>query len=263
MCMALLNGYPASPDALCTLALTNYGHFTSMRVDGQHVRGLSRHLERLVRDCRTVFGAELDPGLVRQYVREAVGDKSGAFVVRVTILDPDLDIGHPAAAHNPHVLVTHRPAGALPLPPLRVKTVRYQRDVAQVKHTGLFGALHHRRAAQLAGFDDALFVGPDGLVSEGGTWNVGFIDSSGTVVWPEADVLPGVTMALLQALHARRHTVAPVPVGHLSRMRAAFATNTTIGVRAISAIGDTQLPTEHPVLAELRESFLALRGEQL
>ncbi|MFG2227893.1 aminotransferase class IV family protein [Streptomyces sp. NPDC048644] len=260
--MALLNGHPADPDALRTLALTNYGHFTSMRVDDQHVRGLSQHLERLVRDCRTVFGADLDPGVVRQYVRDAVGDKPGAFVVRVTILDPGLDIGRPAAANDPHVLVTHRPAGALPLPSLRVKTARYQRDFAQVKHTGLFGALHLRRDAQLTGFDDALFVGPDGLVSEGGTWNVGFVDANGGVVWPKADVLPGVTMALLQELHTR-HSVAPVPAGHLPQMQAAFATNTAIGVRSISAIDDTQLTTEHPVLVELRESFLALRGEQL
>lgn len=71
------------------------------------------------------------------------------------------------------------------------------------EEAGLFGALHHRRAAQLAGFDDALFVGPDGLVSEGGTWNVGFIDANGSVVWPKADVLPGVTMALFQQLHGR------------------------------------------------------------
>ncbi|TJZ56806.1 aminotransferase [Streptomyces piniterrae] len=259
--MALLDGHPADPDALRTLALTNYGHFTSMRVDDQHVRGLTRHLERLVSDCRTVFGADLDPDQVRRYVREAVGDKPGAFVVRVTILDPGLDIGNPAAANDPHVLVTHRPAGALPLPPLRVKTIRYQRDVAQVKHTGLFGVLHHRRAAQLAGFDDALFVDPDGRVSEGGTWNVGFIDANGHVVWPEADVLPGVTMALLQDLHA--HTVAPVAIDELPYMQAAFATNTTIGVRAISAVDDNELTAEHPVIVELRESFLTLRGEQL
>lgn len=39
-----------------------------------------------------------------------------------------------------------------------------------------------------------LFVGRDGCVSEGSTWNVGFVDQDGTVVWPRADVLPGVTM---------------------------------------------------------------------
>lgn len=260
--MAFLNGQPADSGALRTLALTNYGHFTSMRVDDQHIRGLTRHLQRLVRDCRSVFGADLDPDRVRQYVRDAVGEETGAFVVRVTILDPGLELGRPVDADDPHVLVTHRPAGSLPPPPLRVQTTCYQRDLAQVKHTGLFGVLHQRRAAQLDGFDDALFVNPaDSLVSEGGTWNVGFINETGGVVWPDADVLPGVTMALLQGLH--EHTVEPVPAGQLPYMQAAFAANTTIGVRAVSAIDDTELPTEHPTLGKLRDAFLALRGERL
>lgn len=33
------------------------GHFTSMRVEHQRVRGPSLHLDRLVRDCRRVFDA--------------------------------------------------------------------------------------------------------------------------------------------------------------------------------------------------------------
>ncbi|MFG2140358.1 aminotransferase class IV [Streptomyces sp. NPDC048650] len=259
--MALLNGHPADPDALRALALTNYGHFTSMRVDGRTARGLSRHLARLVGDCRTVFGAELDPDLVRRYLREAVGDRPGACVVRVTVLDPGLDIARPAAGADPHVLVTVRPAGALPPPPLRVRTVRHQREVARVKHTGLFGSLHQRRVAQLAGFDDALFVGPDGTVSEGPTWNVGFVRADGEVLWPRAEVLPGVTMGLLQELHG--HTVAPVAAAELPEMRAAFATNTTIGVRAIGAVDDTRLDTGDPVLAALRDSFAAVPGEPL
>ncbi|MFJ9849380.1 aminotransferase class IV [Streptomyces sp. NPDC101150] len=259
--MALLNGHPADPDALRALALTNYGHFTTMRVDGRRVRGLSRHLERLVRDCRTVFGAELDPAAVRGYVSEAVGDRTGACVVRVTVLDPGLDIGRPAAADDPHVLVGVRPAAPLPLPPLRVATVRHQREVASVKHTGLFGSLYRRRGAQRAGFDDALFVGPDGLVSEGPTWNVGFVAADGGVVWPRADVLPGVTMGLLRDAHG--HLVAPVAVGQLPSMRAAFATNTAIGVRAIGAVDEVRLDAAHPVLVTLRERYEAVRGERL
>lgn len=259
--MALLNGHPADPAAVRTLALTNYGHFTSMRVEDQRVRGFSRHLERLARDCRAVFGAALDPDRVRRYVRDAVGGRPGTFVVRVTVFDPALDIGRPVTADDPHVLVTHRPAGASPLPPLRVKTVRYQRELAHVKHTGLFGALHHRRVAQLDGFDDALFVGPDGLVSEGGTWNVGFVDADGGVVWPKADVLPGVTMALLQEVHP--HAVASVGAEELGRVQGAFATNTTIGVRTIGAIDDRRLSAEQSVLAELRRAYLGVRGERL
>ncbi|WP_394812929.1 aminotransferase class IV family protein [Streptomyces boetiae] len=257
--MMELNGRPADPESLKALALTNYGHFTSMRVDDQRVRGLALHLERLERDCRTVFGAQLDTARVREYVRRGVTGREGSFIVRVSVFDPALDMGHPSSPATPHILVTTRPTGPMPLPPLRVKTVPYVRDLPAVKHLGLFGTLHARRAAQLSGFDDALFAGPDGLVSEGGTWNVGFIDADGAVVWPKSEVLPGVTMALLQQHHA--HTTSPVTLSEAHGMRAAFATNTSIGVRVISAIDDTTLPTEHAVLASLRDVYMSLPGD--
>src|SRR6266540_2864338 len=44
-----LDGRPVDPAELATLALYNYGHFTSMRVDAGRVRGLTLHLDRLVR----------------------------------------------------------------------------------------------------------------------------------------------------------------------------------------------------------------------
>jgi hypothetical protein len=37
--MAELNGAPVTSDQLRALAMVNYGHFTSMRVDDQHIRG--------------------------------------------------------------------------------------------------------------------------------------------------------------------------------------------------------------------------------
>ncbi|MEV6682501.1 aminotransferase class IV family protein [Streptomyces erythrochromogenes] len=257
--MMELNGAPADLEAVKALALVNYGHFTSMRVDDQRVRGLSLHMERLQRDCRAVFATELDMDRVRECVRRAVVGHDGSFVVRVSIFDPALDMGHPSSAATPHVLVTSRPTGQLPMPPMRVKAVPYVRDVPAVKHIGLFGALHARRAAQLDGFDDALFYGPDDLISEGGTWNVGFIDREGSVIWPKAEVLPGVTMALLQQQH--EHTVTHVTREAAHGMQAAFATNTSIGVRAISTIDSTPFPTEHPVLAALREGYQAAPGD--
>lgn len=265
--MALLNGHPADPGALRALALGNYGHFTSLRVEDQRVRGLGRHLERLVRDCRAVFGTDLDPERVRRQLRAAVGDRTGAFVARVTVFDPGLDLGRPAAAKDPHILVTHRPAGPQPPAPLTVRAARYQREVPEVKHTALFGALHQRRAAQLAGFDDALFVDVHGRVCEGPTWNVGFVDADGAVLWPRADVLPGITMALLKDLHD--HTTAPVTAAGLSGMQAAFATNTAVGIRAITAIrapgtaDDIRYPPDHPLVTRLREAYSALPGERL
>lgn len=256
-----LDGRPVDPALLEKLALVGYGHFTSMRIDDLRVRGLARHLERLVRDCRTVFGEDLSPQRVQEYVRKAVDGTTGALVARVTVFDPGLELGRPADNGRPSVLVTTRSAGAIPPPPLRVAPVHYERDLPQVKHIGLFGALHARRQAQLVGADDALFHDSAGIISEGGTWNVGLI-RDGQVLWPAANVLPGVTMALLQQSD-HKHVSADISLDEARTAQAAFATNTTIGVRAISAIGDTELPTEDPMLRELQDAYLSQQGDLL
>lgn len=258
--MAQLNGAPATPADLQALALTNYGHFTSIRVDEGRARGLSLHLERLVRDCRTVFGAELDSGHVLNLAARAALGMTGSFVIRVTVFDPEINLGNPGANATPHILVTTRPVATAVQPPLRVQARTFLRELPAVKHTGLFAALHHRRAAQLDGFDDALFTDTEGTISEGGTWNIGFIDAHGHVVWPKADVLPGVTMTLLRRAH--EHAIAPVTL-ELTDIQAAFATNASIGVRPIAAIDDRELVAEHPVIATLHRAYAADPGEPL
>jgi branched-subunit amino acid aminotransferase/4-amino-4-deoxychorismate lyase len=260
--MAKLNERPATAEDLLPLALTSYGHFTSMRVDAHHrIRGLSLHMERLVRDSRIVFGTPVDTGRVRDLVGKALDGRDGPCVVRVTHFDPTVDMGHPEEATEPHIMVTVRPAGELPPPPLTALGVRYERDLPEVKHCGLFGALHARRTARLKGFHDALFLGPGNHVSEGGTWNLGFIDENGTIVWPKGPVLPSVTTALLQ--ERTEYKVAPVTLDEAKAMPVAFATNTSIGVRALSAIDDTPMAVEHPVLSALRETYLSVPGEEL
>ena len=258
--MAELNGIPIGLDQLQTLALTNYGHFTSMRVEDGRVRGLALHLERLARDCRAVFGVELDTDRVREFARRAA-PVGGAAVVRVTVFDPALDVTHVGGDARPQVLVTVRPAGSLPLGPLRVRSAEYVRDAPEIKSVGLFGSLRQRRAAQRAGYDDALFVDGGGRVSEGGTWNIGFVRASGEVVWPEADCLAGTTMELVKRVHAC--TTAPVRLAELADYEAAFATNVAIGVRAVADIDGVTLPSGHPVIDLLHERYMAIPGDLL
>lgn len=248
-------------DAYQTLALTNYGHFTTMRVQDGRVRGLALHLDRLRRDCAALFGAELDPELVRREIRSAVAG-TGPVTVRVTVCDPGFSLVHPAAPAAPRVVVSTRAAGPEPQPPLRVRSTRYVRDVPAVKHTGLFGPLYERRRAQLAGYDDAVFVGADGRLSEGVTWNLGFLDGD-TVRWPAAEVLPGVTVALLSTAHRGPVRTEPVTLDRLPEQAAAFATNAAIGVRAISSIDGVQWPDEHPGLARLRAEYAAIVPEPI
>ncbi|WP_344635656.1 aminotransferase class IV [Kitasatospora cystarginea] len=257
---AELNGRPVSPAELQALALTGYGHFTTMLVEDGRVRGLPLHLERLARDCRTVFGTELDLGRVREFARRAVPVR-GAVVVRVTVFDPALDLGTIGSPAEPQLLVTSRPAGgAGPLPPLRVRSVAYRRDLPAVKSVGLFGSLWHRRQAQRAGFDDVLFVDGERGISEGSTWNIGFVRGR-QVVWPEAEHLVGTTMELLRGLY--RCDFERVGLAEAAGFEAAFATNAAIGVRVVGRLDGLTLRAEHPVIEELRAQYTALPGDQL
>ncbi len=260
--MAELNGVSADLDQIQALALTNYGHFTSMRVDDHRARGLSLHLERLMRDCRRVFEADLDPDRIRRLVRHGLVDVSRSVVVRVTVYDPALELGYLGADAEPQVLVTTRPASYTPLPALRLQSAVYRRDMPDVKHVGLFGSLRHRRIAQRNGFDDVLFTDADATISEAATSNIGFIDGD-RIVWPSADCLPGVTMRLISHARDEPGTTAPITLGQLAEVDAVFATNAATGIRPVIAIDDVHWPAEHPALSILRKVYASLPADLL
>jgi len=62
------------------------------------------------------------------------------------------------------------------------------------------------RRANANGFDDAAFTDRTGRLSEATIWNLAFWDGE-SVIWPRAEVLPGVTMQIL----ARRLDALGVP----------------------------------------------------
>ncbi|MCC9307587.1 aminotransferase class IV [Kitasatospora sp. RB6PN24] len=261
--MMILDGRPVTADALAPLALTPYGHFTTLRTDdGRTVRGLGLHLARLAADCRALFGVELDTGLVRDRLRQALAAETAPVIARVTVYDPAFDLGRPADARDPRILVSTRAAGEpSALAPLRVCSAVHRRVDPAVKHVGLYDSLRLRRDAQLRGWDDVLFTDPDGLVGEGATWNLGLV-RGGRLVWPRAEVLMGVTMRLLTGLHAD-HGDEPVHRDELGGYDAAFACNTAIGVRPLTAVDGHRFPPAHPVLDRLRAAYWASEGEEV
>lgn len=236
-------------------ATIDYGHFTSMLVDRGRVRGLARHLERLDRDAWVVFGRGLPEEDVRPAVREATAGADGPLAVKVTVLAPGFDPRDQLVADELEVRVRavapREDAG-----PLSVRTAGYRRDLPQVKHVGTFGLFYQRRLARMAGFDDALFAADD-EVSEGATWNVCFRDAAGTIVWPSAPALPGVSAALIQNGLGRlghKHEVRPVSLADLAGFQAAFASNALAPVRPITRVDEIEYAVDEDTAALLRRA---------
>ncbi|GGL42311.1 aminotransferase class IV family protein [Planomonospora parontospora] len=261
-----LNGRPVTPDELSALGLYNYGHFTSMRVEeGGRVRGLSLHLDRLHRDCRILHSIDLDLELVRRLARRAATAVALPRIVRVTVFDPALDLAHPGTDTHPSILISTRPASTEVLPPLKLRSVHYERELPEVKHVGLFGTMHHRRAAQRDGYDDVLFVDGKSRISEGATWNVALL-RDGKVLWPRSDWLPGVTMRLVTEVMERggiEFETVEVALQEIGAMEAAFVTNAAIGIRAIRSIDGTRFATGLPAVDRLQDEYMAIPGEAL
>ena len=216
----------------------------------------------MVRDCRRVFDADLDPERVRYLVRRVLAEVNQPIIVRVTVFDPALELGHPGADASPQILVTTRPAAQTPLPNLRLQSVTYRRDMPEVKHVGLFGSLHWRRVAQRNGFDDALFTDGDSAISEIATSNIGFVQGD-HIIWLRADWLPGVTMRLINQARGEDVASTPVRLVDLSEVDAVFATNAAVGVRPVSAIDESQWPTDHPTLHILRKQYTDISPERV
>lgn len=257
-----LNGVPPTIEQIKALALTNYGHFTSMLVESGKVRGLSLHLQRLTRDCRYLFNTDLDAERVCEYVRHALTGSPRRTVARVTIYDPSLDLGTIGNDAHPQVLVTTRPASEGLPAPWRLQAVSYQREFPATKHISLFGALQRRRAAQRDGFDDVLFLSPDGTIAEIATSNIGFV-RDGEIVWPRAEYLAGVTMTLINQELDEPVTTKPLTLSDLDGVDAAFGTNAATGVRAVASIDDRKWPSDHPALGRLRELYADIPAEHV
>jgi 4-amino-4-deoxychorismate lyase len=238
---AEINGRPATVADLHRLATTNYGHYSTMQIRGGKVAGLEFHLRRIADSSRELFGTALDDHLVRTYLRHAIADAPDASV-RVTIFGGP-GRRHPVADVTPDVLVSvGDPAGAASESGWRVRTTDYQRDIPHIKHVASMGLIRHWRLAIADGFNDALFINQDGLVSEGTGWNIAFWDGE-RVVWPRAPQLAGITMQVLrEALIATgtKWVSAPVPRADLTRFTGAAAAYSTHPAQPVASIDDVR-----------------------
>jgi branched-subunit amino acid aminotransferase/4-amino-4-deoxychorismate lyase len=250
----LIDGLPASPEALLHQALVNYGAYTSFRVEDGGVRGLDRHLARLDQAARELFGEMPDPGDLRAWARSALADRTEGFV-RISLFSQHISHRDPTWAGCPQVMVcAFDPPPPLSDAPLRVQSQVYRREAPHLKSVATFGLMRARRAARAAGFDDALLVDDDGVIAEGTLWNVGFWEED-HLVWPDAPMLDGVTQALLkEGLGGERRRVT---LDDLRGFDAAFICNSATPACAVSAVDSISFDSAPERIARLTAAWAA------
>lgn len=237
--------------------MSNYGAFTSMQVGDGAVRGLDLHLERLEQEALTLFGVAVPEARLRERMRSGLAGQGGRCSLRVQLFLPTITHRTPDAVGQPSVLtVVSAPANPL-CDPLRLQTQDYARELPELKHNATFGLTRARRLAKEAGFDDALFVGPDGLVSEGSIWNIGFIEE-GRIIWPRAPMLRGVGQRLLENgfdLVGLDGETRPIDRAALAGFQQAFICNSATPACPVANIDGRSLDVDPALIDRLQAAW--------
>lgn len=243
------------------LALCPFGVFTSfVAVDGR-VLGWRQHVARLAHGAHTLWGHRLDEAHLSRLVHAHLAPLADPAAVRVTLYPEHLSMSSPVDARGCRVLVSSGP-GEFPVVPrsdLAVSTVEYERELAQVKSTGIFAQIRLRRAAQLAGFDDALFRRGDEVL-EGTTWTV-LCWRSGEVAMPGGAVLDSITahhLARVAEGMGWRFSRRSVRLEELERADLVLAVNARSPTRAIRKIDERSISADVSLLAEIAEAYSSL-----
>lgn len=242
-------------------ALHGFGVFTTfVAVDGA-VLGWPTHLERLVGGADALWGHRGDRAQVTEIVRAHLRDEPGPASVRVTLFPERLSVATPEDATGARILVSSTPTVVTgrPTPDIRVQTVVHQRPLAEMKTTTLLPLIALRRAARLAGHDDALLCS-GGHVLEGTTWNV-LIWREGEVATPDIGVLPGSTVAhLADVARGLGHRFVRRPVLHseLDTADLVLAVSVNHPARAVTRVDDRPLAVDRGLQADIATGYAAL-----
>jgi branched-subunit amino acid aminotransferase/4-amino-4-deoxychorismate lyase len=223
-----IDGRAADDEARAMIDHGAWGHFTAMQVRDRRTRGLDLHLARLDAAQREIYSTGLDGDLVLARIAHALGDIRDASV-RV--------YGYWAG-----VIVVVRPPAELASHPHSLGSQRFQRPMARLKHSGSWAGGYYQQRALDAGFDEGLLVDESGRISEGAITNVGFW-RDGTIVWPDAPMLPGITMLVLRRELGVAQATTTVRLGDLPSYDGMFLCNSR-GWALVCQVDDMDIPID-------------------
>jgi branched-subunit amino acid aminotransferase/4-amino-4-deoxychorismate lyase len=256
--VAQRNGHAASADELSPLAFAGYAHFTAMQVRAGKVRGLDLHLARLRSASIAMFGKALPDEQLRAHLRAALATSPADRSLMATVYSPagEFTVAGPDVGLD--MLVSTGPASSGPNGPLALLTVEHERTLPTVKHVGEVAKTYYLRQAVAKGFDDAAFVDRRGRLSEASIWNLAFWDGD-AVVWPEAEMLTGTTMGILQRQLARlgiAQRTQEIRPANLAGLAGVVMNSWTPGI-AVSRIEATPLRNPSALLGLLHRAYEA------
>lgn len=252
-----IDGAPATVEGLSQALVSNYAVFTTFQHEPGGVRGLGLHLARLKSSALALFGQAVPEAVLRDGLKAALAGQDGRASVRVQLYLPTITPRRPEALGRPSVLIRVSSPLAPLAGPLRLQSQAYQREAPHLKHAATFGLIRAMRQAREARFDDALFVTPDGLISEGSIWNIGFVEDQ-TVVWPRAPMLAGTGQALIEhGLEAvgLNSQVRPVRLDEVSSFDGAFICNSATPAAPVASIDSIHLSTRPALIDRLEAAW--------
>ncbi|MDW6059238.1 aminotransferase class IV family protein [Streptomyces sp. FXJ1.4098] len=253
------NGRAATAEELAPLAFAGYAHFTAMQVRGGRVRGLDLHLKRLRTASVELFGRALPDDQVRSYLRAALEAGPADLSLTATVYSRVGEFTAAGAGAEPEVLVRTGPPSAGPEGPLALAAVEHERFLPAVKHVGEVAKTYLLRQAVAQGFDDAAFVDRRGRLSEATIWNLAFWDGD-SVVWPQAEVLGGMTMSIVRRQLDRLgvpQRVQDITLDDLPTLAGGVVMNSWTPGVAVSRIGAVSLPEAPSFLELLHKAYEA------
>jgi branched-subunit amino acid aminotransferase/4-amino-4-deoxychorismate lyase len=228
-----------------------------MQVRDRAVRGLDLHLDRLRTASDELFGRHLPDTQVREHLRAAIdtAPPDASLTCYITSRPGEFMPAHHSVSLDVLIKVTD-PAEP-PTGPLALDVVQHQRHLPHLKHVGEVSKTFYLRRAIARGFDDAAFEDRSSRLSEATIWNLAFWDGE-SVIWPEADVLPGVTMQTLarqldewaipqQTREVRQHDLT-------ERMSAAVMNSWTPAI-PLARLGKHQLANDPAFTRLLHEAY--------
>jgi branched-subunit amino acid aminotransferase/4-amino-4-deoxychorismate lyase len=245
-----VDGRQADQATISLLDHEGWGHFTAMQVREGRVRGLDLHLSRLAAAHHEVYGRALDGQQVRARIRHALGARLHASV-RV--------YGYWAG-----LIVTVRAPQDTPDRPHSMTAVHFQRPLARLKHVGSWGQGRFRQLALDGGFDESLLVDETGRISEGTITNVGFW-RDGTVIWPQAPKLDGITMLILRRQLAAAgvpQAEEPVRVQDLPGQHGMILCNSR-GWAPVGRVDDLKIPQDEAFTAAIAAAINACPWDEI